>query len=411
MNPGTRALLRTQGRVLLIALLIYGLTVMLGEHTRSSGMAYFNELANSFLHGRLDVPVPSSKHDLTEYEGRWYLPFPPLPALLLLPGVALFGVDGVNAVLFSIVMASLGVVCVHGMLRALAARGLIALDARGTLWLTALFGLGTVYWSVAILGSVWYLGQVTSVALVAAAGWMAAERRPLAAGLALGAAILGRPNLILTAPFLWALCAVDSPRSRAALRLLLPAIAAVGALLLYNQARFGTPLDFGYRTANVPPKLAADLRELGQFHWQYVTRNLAAMLWLLPQWDAKRQMLVPNFEGMSLLLTTPAIVYLARARAAAGTESGSGSGSGTRWVIRGAWLSIGLLLLPLVSYYNTGWMQFGYRFSLDFAVPMIALLAIAAGPHPSRLYRALIVAGIAVNLWGVAAWMSMLRGF
>jgi len=206
-------------------------------------------------------------------------------------------------------------------------------------------------------------------------------------------------------------------------------VAAVGALLLYNQARFGSPFDFGYRTANVPPKLAADLRELGQFHWQYVTRNLAAMLWLLPQWDAKRQMLVPNFEGMSLLLTTPAIVYLARLRAAAGRESGPDSGAGagagagagsdsdsslrsaTVRVIRAAWLSIGLLLLPLLTYYNTGWMQFGYRFSLDFAVPLIALLAIAAGPHPSRLYRALIVAGIGVNLWGVAAWMSMLRGF
>ena len=403
----TRERLRWAGLVFVVALIAYGLTVLFGEHTRSSGMAYFNELAQSFLHGRLDVPVPTSTHDLTPHEGRWYLPFPPLPALMLLPWVALFGANGVNSVLFSIVTAAFGVGFAYLFLAAMRDRGLIALERGGQLWLTLLFGFGTVTWSVAILGSVWYLGQITSVTMVALAAWFAAARAPRwAVGTALALAVLGRPNLVLTLPFLWALrehggAGEDSSARSWPTRLAqmtVPVGIAIALLLLYNHARFGHAFDFGYRDANVPPRLAEDLRVYGQFHWRYLSRNLAALLWLLPHWDAARATLRPDFEGMSLFLTTPAIIYLFRARAAAGWQ-------------KAAWASLALLLLPLLTYYNTGWMQFGYRFSLDFLVPMTALLAVAAGAKPSRLLRVLILLGVACNLWGAACWMEVLRHF
>lgn len=89
-------------------------------------------------------------------------------------------------------------------------------------------------------------------------------------------------------------------------------------------------------------------------------------MWLAgPQWDAEIGFWKPDPEGMSLLFTTPALIYLGRAR----------------WLsplMVGAWVALGLLLIPLLLYYNTGWWQFGYRFSLDFMVPVLVLLAIAA---------------------------------
>ncbi|MFN8549555.1 MAG: hypothetical protein U0527_16670 [Candidatus Eisenbacteria bacterium] len=396
----SRRLIQLSALVFFGSLLVYGLTVLFGEHTRSSGMAYFNELAGSFLRGRLDVPVPSSKHDLTLHEGRWYLPFPPLPALLLLPWVVLFGANGVNSVLFSIVVAAGGVTFAHLLLDAMSRRGLLELDRAGRWWLTTLFGFGTVYWSVAILGSVWYLGQITSVMMVALSAWLAAERAPrVAVGATLGLALLGRPNLVLSLPLIHALREAgeaDGKSRRARAGLLLPIAAAIACLLAYNAARFGSPFDFGYREANVPPKLASDLETFGQFHWRYLERNLAALLWLLPRWE--RGGLRPDFEGMSIVLTTPAALFLLRAR------------GGATWM-RAAWLSFALLLLPLLTYYNTGWMQFGYRFSLDFSVPMLLLLAVAAGSRPGRLFRALILVGVLVNLWGAWWWMEVLRHF
>jgi hypothetical protein len=70
--------------------------------------------------------------------------------------------------------------------------------------------------------------------------------------------------------------------------------------------------------------------------------------------------------------------------------------------VTGAWLALGLLLIPLVSYYNTGWWQFGYRFSLDFMTPVLVLLAIGAGERVGWPLRLLILVGIGVNAWG--AW-------
>lgn len=70
----------------------------------------------------------------------------------------------------------------------------------------------------------------------------------------------------------------------------------------------------------------------------------------------------------------------------------------------GGWLAFLLLLVPLLLYYNTGWWQFGYRFSLDFMVPVMVLLALAAGKSLSGNYRLLIIAGVLVNLYGVFWW-------
>jgi hypothetical protein len=52
-------------------------------------------------------------------------------------------------------------------------------------------------------------------------------------------------------------------------------------------------------------------------------------------------------------------------------------------------------------YQNSGWVQFGYRFSLDYMVFLVMLLAIGGRPL-SRVARGLIAFGIAINLFG--AW-------
>jgi hypothetical protein len=86
---------------------------------------------------------------------------------------------------------------------------------------------------------------------------------------------------------------------------------------------------------------------------------------------------------MSLFLTTPALVYIF---------------GGRRHSVQvlGAWLALVLLLIPLVTYYNTGWWQFGYRFSLDFMAPVL-LLVVGAGALVGWPMRLAILLGILMN--------------
>ena len=60
----------------------------------------------------------------------------------------------------------------------------------------------------------------------------------------------------------------------------------------------------------------------------------------------------------------------------------------------------GLLLEPGM---NSGWVQFGYRFSLDYIVFLTMLLAIGGRPL-TKLAKLLIVVGIAINLFGAVTF-------
>jgi hypothetical protein len=70
----------------------------------------------------------------------------------------------------------------------------------------------------------------------------------------------------------------------------------------------------------------------------------------------------------------------------------------------GAWAALGCTVIVLLSYYNTGATQFGYRFSLDFMPEVVVLLACALA-RISWLMRVLIILGVAINAYGVA-WFA-----
>lgn len=400
-------------RVVLVffaALLAYGATALAMGRGGSPQGAYFNHLAESFLHGRLHLPTPPGQHDLTPYEGRWYVPFPPLPAVLMLPSVAWLGLDRLSTVWFSVVVGALNVALVAWTLGLAARRGWIGLRPGGQLWLVALFALGTAHWQLAPDGAVWFVSQVCTFTFAALAVVCAmASPSPWPAGIALAAALWGRPNILLLWPLLAGLALLhDGGRAWASgvrtldwgrirgwmLRSGVPVGLSILGLMTYNYARFDNPLDFGYKRQNVDTSLLGDLHGKGQFSTEHVLRNLRVMLFAAPRWPAGG-LPVPDDRGMSLLLTMPALLYLVRLRR-------------SDLLVRSAALSLALLLIPLVTYYNTGWRQFGYRFSLDFMLPLLLLLAAAAGSRVSWPLRGLIVLGILVNAWGVAWWYGAL---
>ena len=405
MRPGAPSLIGQGGRALLvfaIAFAAYWGAAVWFDSVGTPDEAYFNHLARSFLEGRLYLLNPPSTHDLTQYQGEWYVPFPPLPALLMLPWVTAAGLAQVQTVLFCAFFGALNVSLVDLLLQALARQGWTQLSSSDNLWLTTLFGLGSVHWYMATIGSVWFVGQICTVTFVALAVWLAVVRpSPWLAGLALGLAVAARPTVLLTWPLLVGIAAMHlrQPDGAIAWRAwvrwaafsALPIALVVASLLAYNAARFGNPLDFGYLTENVAEQLADNLRVYGQFHPHYLLKNFWAMWLAGPQWDAEIGFWKPDPEGMSLLFTTPALIYLGRARRLSP-------------LMIGAWVALGLLLIPLLLYYNTGWWQFGYRFSLDFMVPVLVLLAIAAGRRVTWPMRGLIALGMLVNLYGVIWW-------
>jgi hypothetical protein len=63
-----------------------------------------------------------------------------------------------------------------------------------------------------------------------------------------------------------------------------------------------------------------------------------------------------------------------------------------------------------LSHFSQGWVQWGYRFSLDFVPFLLPMVALGAARDDGRLRvlaAALIVIGAAINLWGVT-WGQIL---
>ena len=83
--------------VVLAVLIVYVGTTRLTGRTTTPQVAYFDHLAAAFLDGQLYLEDPPGDSDLTRYNDRWYVPFPPLAAVLMLPWVAAFGIEGTAA--------------------------------------------------------------------------------------------------------------------------------------------------------------------------------------------------------------------------------------------------------------------------------------------------------------------------
>jgi len=425
-----RRLFRSPALWLFFAFLtIYGLTagVSLSRHSLAPHFVY---LAQSFLQGRLDLThVPTPQYDLTLFEGRWYVSFPPLPALLMLPLVALRGL-AVSDIAFSVVMGALNVALFYAML---ARRGLRARASRAPtwdlgfrIWLCLLLGLGTGLWYCAALGSVWYTAHVVAITCLCLYALETLGRnRPLLAGLWLGLGFLARAPVLLAFPLTLTLGLQKARNPRDTARfLLLLALGMAPALLgqaAYNWARFGSPIEFGYRWMNSPGALLERQATWGQFSLHFVPENLYTLLIRPPLVSLAPLRAEPDPWGMGLLLTCPALLLILSPKVQRLLDSGrrlTQRHADSLFHLRksacicvpldplhvGLWLSIALVQLPSLLYFNTGSYQFGYRFALDWLPLGLLLVALGTGGKLRWWGKALIVVSVLMHLWGVL-WM------
>ena len=98
---------------------------------RQSRAPHFVYQADAFLRGQLSLALPPPNlNDWVLSNGRWYVSFPPFPAVLMAPFVAVCGFT-FNEVLFTLVFGALNVPLLYALLRRLAASGEEGADGCG----------------------------------------------------------------------------------------------------------------------------------------------------------------------------------------------------------------------------------------------------------------------------------------
>jgi hypothetical protein len=424
--------------------------------------------ALAFLDGRaaIDWPVPGfpegndwmqDVYPLSALNGSptgALLPFPPLPAIVLMPFVAIWGIatDIRNV---SVVLGAIDVGIAWWAL------GRLGVSRRVRLATAIFFALGTVFWYAAQLGTTWFFAHVVAVTFVLGAigialgadpdadteidegpspaalarSTVARLRRPLelldgrqfVAGLLFGIACTARLTVVFGAPF-FMLVGGGGSWVRRSVSAGIGAVIPVGLLLAYNLATTGQVVHPGYeyqyqKEANGYPSLG--------YHpeWEiedprYLPQNLAIMFLSTPAiapdetqnsvgtrgplctepgatrglFDEDCPIAVPRDVGMSILLTSPA--YLLAGWALFRHRSR---------LVAGAWLAVLLIAFVNLMHFSQGWVNFGYRFSNDFVAFALPLVAVGMSRRGGvgLLGFWLIALSVAINLWGVI-WGNVL---
>jgi hypothetical protein len=427
--------------------------------------------AAAFLEGQAAIRYPIAT--TAERLGNWFfqdvlpvgridgidrglIPFPPLPAILLVPFVAAFGFATDDQLLFTI-LAAIDVALCWWMLGRLRVSTVVRL---GT---TVFFAFGTAFWYTAQNTTTWHQAHIVAVGLTMLAVGLALgadesrhvavgrpaerdrdrggslsglDRRGFAIGLLFGLATTARLTVILAAPFFMLVGPGRSWRRRSRSVGIGAAIPVV-ALLAYNIATTGHVFHPAYD--HLYQLEARAYTGLGyHLEWaaedpRYLPQNLAIMLYAAPEVLPERQrdtlgtidkplctapgasrglfdvgcpLALPRDIGMSILLTSPALLlglvaFRDRAR---------------RRIVVAAATAVVLVTIVNLMHFSQGWVQFGYRFGND-TVPF-ALVLVALGfswlvdrvPRPRwamPLAVGLIGVSVAVNAWGVV-WGRLL---
>jgi hypothetical protein len=262
------------------------------------------------------------------------------------------------------------------------------------------------------------------------------DRRAFVAGLLLGLASTARLTVLLAFPF-FMLVGSGGGTWRRSWSAGLGAAIPVVALLAYNIATTGQVFHPAYD--HLYQLEARAYRGLGyHLDWaaedpRYLPQNLALMLFTGPEilpdhlrdtlgtidrplctapgatrdlFDASCPIALPRDIGMSILLTSPALLlaipaFLDRRR---------------RPLVLASSLAVLLVTVANLMHFSQGWVQFGYRFGNDtvpFALVLVALgfSRLVDGATRPRwampLAVGLIAVSVAVNAWGVV-WGRLL---
>ena len=394
------------------------------------------------------------------------IPFPPLPAVLLLPFVALWGREADGQLIFAI-LAAVDVGLAWWMLGRLPVRRAVRVAV------TVFFGFGTVFWYSAQLATTWYQAHILAVGLALLAVGIALGADPLAAideddlpidddvdiaadgpsgagavarasalarsgldprqflaGLLFGLACTSRLTMLFAAPF-FLLVGGGGSWQRRGLSAGVGAAIPVGALLLYNFVSTGAFFHPGYQY--LYELEAGFYTNLGyNLDWaiedpRYIPQNLWIMLFSTPAilpdvypaglgggqalcvdpavarglFDVDCPLALPRDTGMSLLLTSPLYLFALPALRRYGMNR----------LVTGSALAILIVTFVNLMHFSQGWVQFGYRFSLDFIPWALILVALGMQRVRAPLWLAiggvLLAVSIAVNLWGVV-WGNVL---
>lgn len=381
---------------------------------------YFNQLAQSILHFRLDILSPGTTYDLSYYEGKWYGPWGIIPALVLIP-IQLIRGQFIPTFYLSILFSSLNTVLMFLLLCRIKREFLPKLSDLGIYICLIFFAFGTTQFYVGTLGSIWHVDQITTSFLGILGVYIIfrKERKFIhyfASIACFSLTLLGRPTMVLLVVLPMTLYIFDLQKRKTFialykikniffkefLLLIMPLIFFSVTFLSYNYLRFDNIFEYGFNHIKESPYLEQLRKENGPFSIKNIPRNFQYMVFEFPAVNfSNKNILNFNLNGNSIFFLSPPLLTMFLASPVKKKKE--------KFVldpyIFSLWITIAITLIPSLMHYGSGWMQLGYRYSLDVNILLVILSVIGVRGNVGKLYVVGILFSVIIYTLGIRAFM------
>lgn len=362
----------------------------------------FSELANSFLNFQpyfLDNSFyTKSIADTVFFNNHYYWPLGPLPAIILMPFVAIGKFIGFcfyqGYLNFFLVIFT--AIIIFRICKKINYPGLDSVY-----WVIAFIG-GSMFLGVTMDSYSWYFSQVITVLLsfLAILEYLGKKRYGLI-GLLCGLILLTRVTAAILIIFFILEIITNQENLKNKIRFLLqlsifPTL-SLATVIFYNYIRFNNFFETGYTLQYLENASLAYQKNMGIFKPRNIPGNLYYSLLNPPSpvfennisHALKFPFIKADLWGMSIFITSPYLIYIFFLRH-------------KDKISKIAIITIILTFVPILMYYGIGYMQFGYRYALDF-MPLLFFLLIRnhAGQHKNLSFnlRVIIILSSILNLY------------
>jgi len=362
---------------LFVPILIFNLTI--------TGEQQFVYLAYSFINGSFSlIHLPPTIADLSLYQGKYFWPLGPFPALLILPFVLIFKMGFLQGfVQFPLTILNFYLIYKISIK--------LNLSPNKSLLLAIFYIFGSIYTPIAIIPWSWFFAQVTATffLLLAIYEFLESKRWPII-GLAIALATLTKANLILAAIFFLPKIFQKPQAFKNLIVFLIPVFMAIAIIGVYNYQRFNSILESGYSYQIIPEGSKAR-RDYGIISPKHIPANLYYMFIKTPDpvlADDSHVLKFPYLKfdpyGMSIFFMSPILFLLYKSKL-------------NDPLVKSSLIATFAIILSITAYYGIGYIQVGYRYALDFFPFLLIILISAVKQSKLNTIKLLTIAGIVIS--------------
>lgn len=397
--------------------------------TEANQFNYHKELALSFLEGKLDIPCPAKSgcHDLALKDGKYYFYQPPVPSLVFIPAVLFWGRQTPDSLLIAI-LGAINVFIFISVFRKARSVWTAAVPQRESLrlrlrasaareeWLYAiLWGLGTVHFYISMQGDVWHISKIMAQTFLLLAIRLALSenaQKMLLSGLFFSLACSTRSDLMMAGFFFVAVIWLQGTTRQEIVSnvavFFTPFIVISAANLYYNYVRFGEFFEpgFSYMKLEVESGLADRVQKFGRISVHHLIANFYQEILKPPEFTGAFPFIRGNPHGFGILWATPFFLLTLPVvgRLYMGYKREDHLQPQTivcaACLLAAASIATVVFLIP-----GHGYMQFAARYTVDFQIFLILVLALHPGFFSRITLWSLAVLSLYMNLQG-AVWFT-----